>query len=78
MGTWPSSGHAMMDNAFHAEDMRLLRPSCALYTLSLWRQTDEESMTNAIGGCSAGSTTRPLREAVYLIEVCSVPFIISS
>jgi hypothetical protein len=50
---WPSSGHAMMDTAFHAEDMRLFRSLLALHMLDLWRQRDKESMTNAIAGCSA-------------------------
>jgi hypothetical protein len=53
-----TSGHAMMDYAFHAGGVRLLRSSralymLALYMLALWRQRDEESMANAIGGCSA-------------------------
>jgi hypothetical protein len=49
----PSSGHAMMDNAFHAGGHVAFKISRALYMLALWRQRDEESMADAIGGCSA-------------------------
>jgi hypothetical protein len=52
MGMWPSSGHAMVGDTFHAEDMGLLDHRRVLYMLSLWRKMGEESMTNAISGCS--------------------------
>ena len=68
MGMWPSSGHAMMDNAFHTEDMGLLSSLHVLYTLSLaadGRGINDQCHRRMLSQ-NPGSITSPTKEAVYL------------